>query len=175
MGIGGRIKEVRLRCGLSQKDLAVLARTAQSYLSRVERNRSKPSLEIIAALLRLPRPVNLRYVLFGRGDPLADRERPIQLRSPEDLEALLIRAAEEETKMELSFEKAHISSETYRRWLARSVFEQFERMAVHMRHPNFAYPLSPDVKAKALEAMEATLDAAEQADQPAPKPPRKRR
>jgi transcriptional regulator with XRE-family HTH domain len=162
-GIGGRIKEIRLICNLNQRDFAALARVDHSYLSKVERGRAKASLEIIAALLRLPQPVNLRYVLFGRGDPILERH-PIRIRDWWELEALLIRAAAEEAKLPAKFEPPHISSETYRRWLAHNIFEQVQRMAAEMDHPNMGYPWEPEVKARALEEVEAALDAAEASD-----------
>lgn len=50
---GELLKEARARHGVSQKDLAIRARTTQSAISRIERDRVSPSVETLRELLFL--------------------------------------------------------------------------------------------------------------------------
>jgi transcriptional regulator with XRE-family HTH domain len=50
---GEVLKEARLRHGVSQKDLAIRARTTQSAISRIERDRVSPSVRTLQELLFL--------------------------------------------------------------------------------------------------------------------------
>jgi transcriptional regulator with XRE-family HTH domain len=47
----GLLREARTRAGLTQRDLAKRARTAQSVIARIERGQSDPSWETLARLL----------------------------------------------------------------------------------------------------------------------------
>lgn len=50
---GELLKEARLRHGVSQKSLAIRARTTQSAISRIERDRVSPSVGTLRELLFL--------------------------------------------------------------------------------------------------------------------------
>lgn len=45
------LREARLRAGLTQRDLARRARTAQSVIARIERGQTSPTLETFSRLL----------------------------------------------------------------------------------------------------------------------------
>lgn len=49
---GTLIREARSRAGLSQRELAARARTAQSVVARIERGQTSPAWETLARLLR---------------------------------------------------------------------------------------------------------------------------
>lgn len=164
--IGNRIKEIRLAHNLNQSDFARLMGVERSYLSRVERGQVKPSIEIIAGMLQLPRAVNLRYVFFGVGDNPFLEGLPLHVRDVAEFEGFFIRAAEEENKLPAKFSPAHISSQTYRRWLVRNIYEQVERMSPHLSNPNISMIWQPEDKAKAIDEVEAALSAAEASDRP---------
>lgn len=48
---GKLLRQVRIRAGLTQRELARRARTAQSVVARIERGRSSPSWDTLARLL----------------------------------------------------------------------------------------------------------------------------
>lgn len=50
---GGLLREARERHGVSQKRLAIRARTTQSAISRIERDRVSPSVETLRELFYL--------------------------------------------------------------------------------------------------------------------------
>ena len=50
---GELLREARRRHGVSQKRLAIRARTTQSAISRIEKDRVSPSVETLRELLRL--------------------------------------------------------------------------------------------------------------------------
>ena len=45
-----KLKEIRLRAGLTQEQLAELMNTEQSYISRWETGRNEPSFEVLRQL-----------------------------------------------------------------------------------------------------------------------------
>ena len=53
MSAGELLREARLRHGLTQKQLAIRARTSQAAISRIERDVVSPSVEMLARLLDL--------------------------------------------------------------------------------------------------------------------------
>src|SRR5687768_10557360 len=53
MSAGQLLRESRLRHGLTQKQLAIRARTSQAAISRIERDLVSPSVEMLARLLDL--------------------------------------------------------------------------------------------------------------------------
>lgn len=159
-GIGSRIHEIRKVAGLSQVQFAELAGVAQSYLSEVEAGKSKPSLEIIAGLLKLQVPVSLRYVLLGYGEPFHWQEG-VSFSDLITLEAVLIRAARDEASLPVPFDCPHISDDTYRRWLARNIFDQADSLGVNMSVSTVAYANTAEEKANAMDQVEAAIRAAE--------------
>jgi transcriptional regulator with XRE-family HTH domain len=53
MSAGGLLRESRLRHGLTQKQLAIRARTSQAAISRIERGLVSPTVEMLERLLDL--------------------------------------------------------------------------------------------------------------------------
>jgi len=47
---GSRIKEIRLKKGLTQKKLACMAKVSVDYLSDIERGKHRPSVKAIARI-----------------------------------------------------------------------------------------------------------------------------
>lgn len=47
MNVGERIKELRIKCGLTQKQLAEKAKISNSYLCDIEVGRTNPSLKTL--------------------------------------------------------------------------------------------------------------------------------
>jgi transcriptional regulator with XRE-family HTH domain len=66
---GARLKAIRLSLGLSQEDIAELLETSKSYISLVETDKSKLSVENLIKLL-LNYGINLNYLLAGIGQPI---------------------------------------------------------------------------------------------------------
>ena len=63
MSAGELIREARARHGLTQKQLAIRARTSQAAISRIERGLVSPSIETLQKLLAM---VNEELVLEAR-------------------------------------------------------------------------------------------------------------
>lgn len=60
MDIGSTIKELRIKKGLKQGDLASKSELSQAYLSKIENNTKEPtitSLKAIASSLEVPLPI----------------------------------------------------------------------------------------------------------------------
>ena len=53
MDVGGLLREARRRHGLTQKQLAIRARTSQAAISRIERGLVSPTVETLAKLLAM--------------------------------------------------------------------------------------------------------------------------
>jgi len=66
-GIGSRIREARRLAGLTQGEFGKLAGVSQSYLSEVERDLAKPSIEILTGLSKHCPGLNLHWLLTGEG------------------------------------------------------------------------------------------------------------
>ena len=66
---GTRLKAIRQSLGLSQENVAELLETSKSYISLVETDKSKLSVENLVKLL-LNYGVNLNYLLAGIGQPI---------------------------------------------------------------------------------------------------------
>lgn len=52
MNVGERIKELRIKCGLTQKQLAEKAKISNSYLCDIEVGRTNPSLKTLEKICR---------------------------------------------------------------------------------------------------------------------------
>jgi transcriptional regulator with XRE-family HTH domain len=63
MGAGELLRESRLRHGLTQKQLAIRARTSQAAISRIERGLVSPTVETLEKLLAM---VNEELLLDAR-------------------------------------------------------------------------------------------------------------
>jgi len=63
MSAGELLRETRTRHGLTQRELAIRARTSQAAVSRIERDVVSPSVSTLAVLLRL---MNEELVLGAR-------------------------------------------------------------------------------------------------------------
>lgn len=63
MSAGQLLREARLRHGLTQKQLAIRARTSQAAISRIERGLVSPTVETLQKLLAM---VNEELVLDAR-------------------------------------------------------------------------------------------------------------
>lgn len=63
--LGARIRELRLRRGLSQEGLATRCDMSQKYLSELERGRKAPSFETLASIAHQGFEVRLSDLLFG--------------------------------------------------------------------------------------------------------------
>jgi len=70
MKIGGKIKEYRKKAGMSQDDLAKLAKINRTYLSQLENNRSSPTVDV---LFRLANAMEINAVKLIT-DPAMARE-----------------------------------------------------------------------------------------------------
>ncbi len=68
MSIGKRIKEVRQELRLSQEQFGQIFGTGKSYISAVENDKSKLSLENLVKLL-VDYHVSIDYILGGIGKP----------------------------------------------------------------------------------------------------------
>lgn len=64
---GSRIKEIRLELRLSQEEFGNIFDSGKSYISAVENDNSKLSLESLVKLL-LNYKVNINYILGGVGE-----------------------------------------------------------------------------------------------------------
>ena len=47
MKLGKTIREVRFKKGITQKELSIKANISQAYLSLIEKNKKKPSMEVL--------------------------------------------------------------------------------------------------------------------------------
>ncbi|MDR2194632.1 MAG: helix-turn-helix transcriptional regulator [Treponema sp.] len=63
-GIAGRLKEIRTKSGLMQKDFAVSLDTSYSVISDIERGAREPSRQILIALAERYQ-VDLNWLLLG--------------------------------------------------------------------------------------------------------------
>ena len=71
---GSRLKKYREYLKLSQDDVAKLLGSSSAYISLVENNRSKLSVENLVKLL-LKYNINLNYLLAGIGQPFNTGEK----------------------------------------------------------------------------------------------------
>jgi transcriptional regulator with XRE-family HTH domain len=71
--IGQRLKAVRKRLQVQQKDMAAAMKVASSYLSEIENGKGNPGPEFFVRLAS-EYPINLHYLFMGVGDMLADEE-----------------------------------------------------------------------------------------------------
>lgn len=70
LGLGQRIKDVRLKQGLTQAEFAARLGVSRSYLSEAERGKSKPSVEMLVGIAGQFGDVSLRWLLTGsHADP----------------------------------------------------------------------------------------------------------
>lgn len=103
LGVGARIKEVRLFFGLSQNEMGRRAGQSRSNISEIENDKVKPSVELIAAISQIHPEINLSYVLFGHGDMLGSDLIPVLRldRLPAIIEAMLAVSAHDQDTAEL--------------------------------------------------------------------------
>jgi len=71
--IGQRLKAVRKRLQVQQKDMAAAMKVASSYLSEIENGKGNPGPEFFVRLAS-EYPINLHFLFMGAGDMLADEE-----------------------------------------------------------------------------------------------------
>lgn len=69
---GNRIKTIRTALGLSQEELANFLGATRSYISLIEKDKSKLSVENLVKLL-LNKNVNLNFLLCGMGEPFINK------------------------------------------------------------------------------------------------------
>ena len=67
--MGKRIKEIRKKLHLSQEELGEILGSGKSYISAVENDKSKLSVESLVKLL-VNYQVNINYILGGVGKPM---------------------------------------------------------------------------------------------------------
>jgi transcriptional regulator with XRE-family HTH domain len=67
IGIAGRLKEIRTKSGLMQKDFAASLNTSYSVISDIERGAREPSRQILIALAEKYN-VDLNWLLLGVGN-----------------------------------------------------------------------------------------------------------
>lgn len=67
--MGSRIKEIRAILKMSQEEFGLLFNSGKSYISAVENDKSKLSVENLTKLL-LHFHVNVNYILGGIGTPI---------------------------------------------------------------------------------------------------------
>jgi len=71
--IGQRLKAIRKRLQVQQKDMAAAMKVASSYLSEIENGKGNPGPEFFVRLAA-EYPINLHYLLMGVGDMLVDED-----------------------------------------------------------------------------------------------------
>ncbi|MCU0287767.1 MAG: helix-turn-helix transcriptional regulator [Acidobacteria bacterium] len=71
--IGLRLKNVRQKLGIQQKDVAAAMKVAPSYLSEIENGKGNPGPEFFVRLASLYN-INLNYLFMGIGDMLIDAQ-----------------------------------------------------------------------------------------------------
>ena len=67
--MGARIKEIRKKLQLSQEAMGEILGSGKSYISAVENDKSKLSIESLVKLL-VNHQVNINYILAGVGNPI---------------------------------------------------------------------------------------------------------
>lgn len=65
--VGERIKDVREKLGIKQKDFARVLSISAPTLSEMEAGRNKPSFDVLEKLAKQYK-INLYYLMFGRGE-----------------------------------------------------------------------------------------------------------
>ena len=81
MNLGNTIKNVRVKLGISQKDLAEKCKMSPAYLWEIENNEKEPSigkLKIIANALNMPLPV-LFFLSFDYDDIKPEKREAVAL------------------------------------------------------------------------------------------------
>lgn len=78
--MGKRIKEVRSILNLSQEEFGSLLGSGKSYISAVENDKSKLSVENLVKLL-VNFKVNINYILGGIGEPILSGGNNVSLKS----------------------------------------------------------------------------------------------
>jgi transcriptional regulator with XRE-family HTH domain len=71
--IGQRLKAVRKRLHVQQKDMAAAMKVASSYLSEIENGKGNPGPEFFVRLAA-EYPINLHYLFMGVGEMLTDED-----------------------------------------------------------------------------------------------------
>jgi transcriptional regulator with XRE-family HTH domain len=71
--IGQRLKAVRKKLQVQQKDMAATMKVAASYLCEIENGKGNPGPEFFVRLAGIY-PINLHYLFMGVGDMLVDEE-----------------------------------------------------------------------------------------------------
>jgi transcriptional regulator with XRE-family HTH domain len=71
--IGQRLKAVRKRLHVQQKDMASAMKVASSYLSEIENGKGNPGPEFFVRLAA-EYPINLHHLFMGVGDMLVDED-----------------------------------------------------------------------------------------------------
>ena len=89
---GQRVKKIRLALNMSQEQFGHLFNSGKSYISAVEKDKSRLSVDSLVKLL-LNYNVNLNYLLGGIGEPFL--ETPQQ---DEQLKKLVAQIVEKEMK-----------------------------------------------------------------------------
>ncbi|HLP62120.1 MAG TPA: helix-turn-helix transcriptional regulator [Candidatus Deferrimicrobium sp.] len=78
--IGGRIKEIRIKLNIQQKEMAETLQIAASYLSGIEKGNANPGPELFVRLAS-EYHVNMNYLFTGKGDMFGDA--PLKIKKEE--------------------------------------------------------------------------------------------
>ena len=82
MDIGLRLKSLRQKLQVQQKDMAAAMKVASSYLSEIENGKGNPGPEFFVRLASLYN-INMNYLFLGKGDMLIDAQtkekKPVDL------------------------------------------------------------------------------------------------
>ncbi|ALG67904.1 helix-turn-helix domain-containing protein [Beggiatoa leptomitoformis] len=70
MGIGSRIKEIRLSKKLNQKRFSEITNVSRSYISEIESEKSKVSIDVAVGIATHFPDINLNWLLTGDGNIL---------------------------------------------------------------------------------------------------------
>ena len=73
MSIGFRLKDVRQKLNVQQKEMAAAMKVAPSYLSEIENGKGNPGPEFFVRLASLYN-INMNYLFMGKGDILIEGE-----------------------------------------------------------------------------------------------------
>ena len=78
--IGVRIKEIRIKLDIQQKEMAETLQIAASYLSGIEKGNANPGPELFVRLAS-EYHVNMNYLFTGKGDMFGDA--PLKIKKEE--------------------------------------------------------------------------------------------
>lgn len=73
MNFGNRLVEVREQLGFNQNDFALKIEIAPQSLSRYEKNKVKPSIELLTKLTNMF-SINTNWILTGNGKSIIENE-----------------------------------------------------------------------------------------------------